>query len=833
TTAASNRASGTQALLTQNSMNGHHAVRSAGTAAASAAVEEPATVAAAKSAARTAAFGQVLRSKGFAWVSGRDAHVGEWSSAGNLMRFGTGGPWYDVLPREAWPSEPDKVAAIEKDFLPGIGDRRQELVFIGIDMLRDQLVEQLEKCLATPAEEVELKKLAAAAAAAAAAADAEAEATDSAPGKKALRAPCVLDPFLSWPDIRDIMDAGDDDDNDDGEEVEEEEDVVEEQDEEEEEVAEDEVEEDADEESEGKSDDEHPSTGHGPVGRWEPGVVLEDISDGAAELQALLDGTEQPAVLVLWHAPWAAASREAEAWFAALAARHPQLVFVRLDVTASQANEVLAISGCRLMALPASRRRDARPTLRCGAKWPAVTLHRPPGLQHEAYFTGATALAELRSELLRRQPEWEGAPRTVPASAAGNTDRDSNSRISSSTVIQQPTAAVSTTGGGGGGGCNDVPLLRWPTTDPIPATPAKPTVSVSVVTVPTAATASPSSSSVSSVQQRQLQLQPRVSELRRGAADLKAHLQEARDAGCPLVVMWLGAPPPNYPSTPTTSVPSTAGGGSAVATTTLSTPPPAAAHGAAVQHHPVPRLPSRSQQDGAVLELLELSEQEQAALRVDVAAACKQYGAAVRVLFADPGASATNRALAEALRVAAAPTLQVYVDMKMAKSFKGVAAVSKLAATLLEVAAPLPLLVPTPSAASAMTSQSVEMSPCSSLPGGSTGASELSLPPQARSSIYDPPSGKYGKPGARKQFGPRGRGVFWPRMPCLRCGCPWWLGEDWDAECVRCGWDCEADGYDDDSNPLPAFKAKYDTFTAALREGRTPVWRGKHVGPRS
>ncbi len=49
------------------------------------------------------------------------------------------------------------------------------------------------------------------------------------------------------------------------------------------------------------------------------------------------------------------------------------------------------------------------------------------------------------------------------------------------------------------------------------------------------------------------------------------------------------------------------------------------------------------------------------------------------------------------------------------------------------------------------------------------------------------PAGKYAKPGTYKQFGPRGRGVYWPRMPCLRCGCPWWLGEDWDAECIRWG----------------------------------------------
>ena len=30
---------------------------------------------------------------------------------------------YAVLPREAWPTEADKVADIEKDFLPDIGDR--------------------------------------------------------------------------------------------------------------------------------------------------------------------------------------------------------------------------------------------------------------------------------------------------------------------------------------------------------------------------------------------------------------------------------------------------------------------------------------------------------------------------------------------------------------------------------------------------------------------------------------------------------------------------------------------------------------------------------------
>jgi len=103
------------------------AAASAATAAArSAAAPAPdADDVAAKAAARGAAFGQILRSKGFAWVAGalRTEHCAEWSSAGGLMRLGTGGPWFAGLPRESWPHEADKVAAIEADFAPGIGDR--------------------------------------------------------------------------------------------------------------------------------------------------------------------------------------------------------------------------------------------------------------------------------------------------------------------------------------------------------------------------------------------------------------------------------------------------------------------------------------------------------------------------------------------------------------------------------------------------------------------------------------------------------------------------------------------------------------------------------------
>lgn len=89
-------------------------------------------------------------------------------------------------------------------------------------------------------------------------------------------------------------------------------------------------------------------------------------------------------------------------------------------------------------------------------------------------------------------------------------------------------------------------------------------------------------------------------------------------------------------------------------------------------------------------------------------------------------------------------------------------------------------------------------------------------------SIYDPPEGKFARPGATKRLDNGQRVHFFPKMPCLRCGCPWWTSDDWDARCVRCGWDCEHGGYDDNSQPLPKYRSKWEHFIALIKEGRTP-----------
>ena len=60
-----------------------------------------------------------------------------------------------------------------------------------------------------------------------------------------------------------------------------------------------------------------------------------------------------------------------------------------------------------------------------------------------------------------------------------------------------------------------------------------------------------------------------------------------------------------------------------------------------------------------------------------------------------------------------------------------------------------------------------------------------------------------------RQF-PDGKGHFWPKMPCLECGSPWWLGDDWDATCANCGGDAES--YDNDQRPHREYRRRFERF---------------------
>ena len=111
------------------------------------------------------ALQRVLRSKGFAWCA--DSHVSAlyWSHAGTSFELSCLGSWWATLPREQWPSE--AVKTILQDFdceehneeavpCSSVGDRRQEIVFIGptLDDSRNQrdICRTLDQCLLTDEE---------------------------------------------------------------------------------------------------------------------------------------------------------------------------------------------------------------------------------------------------------------------------------------------------------------------------------------------------------------------------------------------------------------------------------------------------------------------------------------------------------------------------------------------------------------------------------------------------------------------------------------------------------------------------------------------------------
>lgn len=94
----------------------------------------------------------VIRSKGFFWLASRMSQAGIWSQAGGACNFSPGGLWWACVPKTDWPEDPEIQAEIEREWQSPFGDRRQELVLIGIGMDQEQLSRSFDACLLTDAE---------------------------------------------------------------------------------------------------------------------------------------------------------------------------------------------------------------------------------------------------------------------------------------------------------------------------------------------------------------------------------------------------------------------------------------------------------------------------------------------------------------------------------------------------------------------------------------------------------------------------------------------------------------------------------------------------------
>ena len=107
----------------------------------------------------------VIRSKGFAWLADSNLAAMYWSHAGSSFEMQCLGRWWTTLPKENWPEE--AKADILSDFddanhdesdpsMLTVGDRRQEVVFIGPKLnnpsTQQCVCETLDQCLLTDDE---------------------------------------------------------------------------------------------------------------------------------------------------------------------------------------------------------------------------------------------------------------------------------------------------------------------------------------------------------------------------------------------------------------------------------------------------------------------------------------------------------------------------------------------------------------------------------------------------------------------------------------------------------------------------------------------------------
>jgi G3E family GTPase len=91
----------------------------------------------------------VLRSKGYCWIASRNDQAHRWSQAGVSVQIEHDGDWFASIDQDDWPEDPQDRTSILESMREPWGDRRQELVFIGVDIDQVVLLSRLEGCLLT------------------------------------------------------------------------------------------------------------------------------------------------------------------------------------------------------------------------------------------------------------------------------------------------------------------------------------------------------------------------------------------------------------------------------------------------------------------------------------------------------------------------------------------------------------------------------------------------------------------------------------------------------------------------------------------------------------
>jgi G3E family GTPase len=102
----------------------------------------------------------VIRSKGLCWIASRPEQAINWSQAGGSMKAEGAGVWWASMPlgeRMTFSNFVEYQDIIEERWTANFGDRLNEIVFIGLQMEENLIRKQLENCLCTTDEIMDLQ----------------------------------------------------------------------------------------------------------------------------------------------------------------------------------------------------------------------------------------------------------------------------------------------------------------------------------------------------------------------------------------------------------------------------------------------------------------------------------------------------------------------------------------------------------------------------------------------------------------------------------------------------------------------------------------------------
>ncbi|MBL6722862.1 MAG: GTP-binding protein [Candidatus Margulisbacteria bacterium] len=95
----------------------------------------------------------VYRVKGYFWLASRMDFVGQISTAGKLTEISPAGKWWAAVPKSEWNLDDEEmIESIKAHWQDPYGDRRQELVLIGTNINKDDIINRINACLLTEDE---------------------------------------------------------------------------------------------------------------------------------------------------------------------------------------------------------------------------------------------------------------------------------------------------------------------------------------------------------------------------------------------------------------------------------------------------------------------------------------------------------------------------------------------------------------------------------------------------------------------------------------------------------------------------------------------------------